>query len=986
MASIPELERYIRFQLSHLRSLNKHHVFEDLARHFARLRICENILPATGPVDSGGDQGRDFETYRSYLTSTPIATSTFLGKAGEKKIVFACSLQTAIQSKIKSDVRTICGGTERIDVVHYFCETDLPVSRRHELQLWARDEFNAELEIFDGQVLSEQLADLDVFWIAEEYLDVPAEMYPRIQEEPTTYTAFKQRWLIEDREPHNYADLSQIKYGIRRATFHRDAKPDLTRWLAKMETFLREGDSHELRRRAIYEIWVAALRGQNNLTVKKPLVEQYFAALDNLSCISDLEDASALLSYCSIAQLKGHFEIMPETLLQWTQSVVRHIEHSLDTAYGPGPRCRLLQIRGFAGCLPFRHGIIPYTDPQTAFDETLDWWLRLLEEVESAPLFPLENFAKLLCMATPFVGEDPRFLTLTSKVDDLLSSRTGGCVAAEKCHERAMAYYRSGRYLLAIRQLHQAKIKWFSAETLRESLLAMLILSDCYQKLSLVYAAKYYSAIVAYLAFSQDQEDVKPVLPQGLFSLVDSCYVAGEWLSFVHFGRLALGAHQRYNDNPSESQEHEDLEALLVHASILRLITRRFDPSLADKIAEMCDHWPIHPESLKGLENLLGEEHSYWRTTSLESLWEDSQKQLCGRPFCDVGNKRSIDWRALGIEWHVQFDNEYLTTLISEEFVATLQILLAELGGEDLCLLSTKAEIQCLITEHGQVDIDEQPSNEGSIWSIGFPKEWIQNPQHLDDLRSNIAALALEVLSRCSMLSFEAFQRRLGGALSEGLALKIFAVRPYAELYVQFLPLSMFEAVGRQALSPLRPDWEFNSVEHPELAWIDDPGPGYSSEKAREFLNNRYATLIRPIRLTLPRLLQDDGFRSLLQKLKEEGYLDWQILLMVSNIAVDYRVNALSSGNTSPEAQVTLLQELMFREETEDDVKVPADIFTEETFNLRKKLHLAAVARTWELLIHRDTPDFAALPRLLNVLYNNSTDDIAHEDLFLLSN
>src|SRR5262249_21859200 len=121
------------------------------SRQFAQLRICENILPATGPVGSGGDQGRDFETYRSCLISTPIATSTFLGMAGNTKIVFACSLQERIRSKIKEDVTTICSGNERIDAIYYFCEADLAIAQRHELQQWCRDDFNTALEIFTFQ-------------------------------------------------------------------------------------------------------------------------------------------------------------------------------------------------------------------------------------------------------------------------------------------------------------------------------------------------------------------------------------------------------------------------------------------------------------------------------------------------------------------------------------------------------------------------------------------------------------------------------------------------------------------------------------------------------------------------------------------------------------------------------------------------------------------------------------------------------------------
>jgi hypothetical protein len=54
--------------------------------------------------------------------------------------------------------------------VHYFCVADVPVARRHQLQAWARENHSLELEIHDGQALAENLAQKDVFWIAERYL------------------------------------------------------------------------------------------------------------------------------------------------------------------------------------------------------------------------------------------------------------------------------------------------------------------------------------------------------------------------------------------------------------------------------------------------------------------------------------------------------------------------------------------------------------------------------------------------------------------------------------------------------------------------------------------------------------------------------------------------------------------------------------------------------------------------------------------------
>lgn len=61
-----QLVGQIRFALQSMGEKNEYHRFEDLCRSFARERIAPNILPAVR-VASGGDQGRDFETFRSHL-------------------------------------------------------------------------------------------------------------------------------------------------------------------------------------------------------------------------------------------------------------------------------------------------------------------------------------------------------------------------------------------------------------------------------------------------------------------------------------------------------------------------------------------------------------------------------------------------------------------------------------------------------------------------------------------------------------------------------------------------------------------------------------------------------------------------------------------------------------------------------------------------------------------------------------------------------
>src|SRR5829696_7789384 len=100
MTDRAQLIGQIRFALEQLSERNSHHEWEHLCRHLARERICSNILPATGPVQAGGDQGRDFETFRTFLSLSSLAGQSFIGLIADKSIAFACTLEQNIVAKI----------------------------------------------------------------------------------------------------------------------------------------------------------------------------------------------------------------------------------------------------------------------------------------------------------------------------------------------------------------------------------------------------------------------------------------------------------------------------------------------------------------------------------------------------------------------------------------------------------------------------------------------------------------------------------------------------------------------------------------------------------------------------------------------------------------------------------------------------------------------------------------------------------------------
>jgi hypothetical protein len=150
-----QLEKRIRFALSILGESNSHHEFEALCLGLARRRITSNLLPATGPVSSGGDQGRDAESHWSNIPREPPGTSLFASPASTQRVVVACTIQaTDIPGKIRKDLASICGQGTPVDRVIYFTVTAVPARKRHDLIDEAARTHQVELEIWDAAALA----------------------------------------------------------------------------------------------------------------------------------------------------------------------------------------------------------------------------------------------------------------------------------------------------------------------------------------------------------------------------------------------------------------------------------------------------------------------------------------------------------------------------------------------------------------------------------------------------------------------------------------------------------------------------------------------------------------------------------------------------------------------------------------------------------------------------------------------------------------
>jgi hypothetical protein len=963
--SYESVKKHIKFLLSDLPSQNGHFTFEEICRHFSRQRIGVNILPATGPVAAGGDQGRDFETFKVFLKDAGSGdTSFYAGSVYSKTLAFACTTQKdGLPSKIKADVKNIVEQGTQVDGVYYFTSNNLPVSERHTITKWVHDTYKISLDIIDGEGLSEQLAEKNLFWIAEEYLKIPSEIFPPIED--VEYEKLKAKWKDYLPNHQNFSEFDDLKWVARGALFRELVKHDLLFWVEKLEAYSEiEGDI-PLKRKASYEAIAVRMRGTRTLSGKEDFVRKYFSHGDFTSPI-EVEDALVVLNYAEGGTRLGVAEFTQEELTEWRSRIESYVDERLKTEKNVAIQAILYETKGQ---LTINN---PYAD---TLSEGIGWWLKLADLIESTPTFPLERFSNILTVLVPFIGDHPQFDELTKRTDDLLSKRIGGFAAAEKSRDRSLEFYKKKQVIKAIKELHKAKEHWFANETLKGSLVAMLLLTKWYSELGLTYASKYYGMAVAYMAARGLDEETKAYLPRGLAQVASAEYEQGNWASFLERAEMVLRGMGTFSPNMDENKTTQEMfQKILFYTGNIAGLSKVVSPDLTDFVKERVASWGISDWT----DEVMQMAEEVWGKRPLLETTEILEENLTGNPFSDAGEERTAEWQQLGINWHVSWKNSFLETSKAEHFVAVLQIVLADLAREELYLLPVDAHIAIELEDREKFHIEQQHSNEEYRWKVLLPTAVPQGLEQVGDSNMEIFGVAVAMLAEISLLPNEKVLEKVKVAAQDGLTTKTFTVSSYETMYRDLTSGELFD----EATKLPKPKFKLDLTKrvHAELAWRNDLVSAYSKERSDEDIKNRYERSLRVVRLTLPKLNQAAEFKKTVAELRVAGWKDWHILMAVGSIAMNYRMQ--NSGAQTEEAMKRSMTEQLNGQEDEGSLPVPLSEFSKKDIELNLYMTMPSTLRHLDLDIKNGTPHKEGLKKFLGERYNYWSDDIEHHNLF----
>ena len=1001
-AGVLETRRQIRYELSQLSARNGHHDFEEMTRMLARNTVSRNILPATGPVSSGGDQGRDFETFRTQLSGQVLEIGEQIGIRNGDPVSFACTLQIeGIGSKIISDVaRIMSEGTEVTHIV-YYCEVDIPVRRRHELQDQAREAHGVHLEIFDGHGIAEQLSDWHLYWIAEEFLRLPARVLPSAPDRPDWYEDDLRRWRTSEHTPTTPGDLVDLSSCARYATFHEEAALDLPFWIEKLGELLREEVPTSVQQKACYEIAVAQLRGLLDLRPADHLVAQHIADAIESDEPSVLHDASVLLMYCIGARGRGLTNHNEQQIRDWNEQLQIRLIELLESAGQPGRRCYLLETLGWLRCQPDlvaarREGIeykLEPDIPRLSLEEieelasagpqepievplmdlrgALDAWEDMISLLPEARLFPVDQIGEIIRYSAPLLVADERYDSVVTTIDERIAEVAGAAAAASNARDRAMIFYRDGRLLDALRDVHRARIKWFSGETTRGLLLASLMTSQIYRELELPLAAKYYAMSVGLLVADQDQDLTAPAC----FLAATNDYHQAAWFSTLAFSDLAFRAHLTFTVDPYNQEIHTSLPFAFFELTVIRAIARAANEAYAVYVDQVLDAMGLNSVLDSFLDSM--DVPLWWESMGLEQLSERVVEQL-GRPaFSDGGEIRTISWRALGVDWSVQFRNNYETTIVAERLAAISQIAIAELSLEDPVLIPTHVNFQ--IETGAEEDELTCEKSEDEVWHVRIPiAPARQTGEDFENITTSMLAAVITVIQSISLLSQNEFSNLLESAMSHGLLAKLLNGSVYDVMYRLLIPESVFDAAPRMTCPPLISNESSGQPAQATLLEPKRPGRYFSQEEQLQHIRNRYLRLRELLPLTISALREDPAFLDVVERLRAAGWKDWHILLAIFNIGYNYRLSVLPQPTTVEEAR-QVSEQVMNNPETEP---APIYLFTEEAMRHALQVSYFSTLKHWGLEPHEGPYDVEAIEKLLTERYFYWDDDVPHDDPF----
>ncbi len=516
---------------------------------------------------------------------------------------------------------------------------------------------------------------------------------------------------------YNFGESFEIKSAVRYS--HSYKIEDIEFWINLLDEFLSKVKDNKIKNNLFYEKAYAMLKANKSWKPIEIELLEYFKSMKKENNLETLNQSSILFGIFYGEFQRERINSSIETVFEIREYLLNNLSEKIENSQTE-MRIANLEYSKFiveSGYTPEEYKLI------LSNDENLDeLWVnryfkglkRLLGILENVKFFDFNEFFntfKKFSEIVPIIREHKEFDDIFSKISNLKSKYEGNNSTITDLMRRGIELYDDEKYFQAIKRFNKIKNLSFNPDKLYTCIFSIYYLGECYNKLGFHYASKYYFMVVFHLANEMDVEYNTKQLTYNCgtdrIAMID--YNLNNDIEAIYFTSISIILREFFSLEGYELSMDKNKNAYILIKNALNSFSYSMQKSerLKEIIKEFYQSLDLLDFIEEGIERL---KFSY----SQEKIKKIDEKT--GGFFKDAEKLRKYSWLQLDINWTVKWDNIFIDTSLSEEFIAYLQIYLSTLKDIDII---SPTDIELRVIPSSKLDLQKINGN----FEIQIPNE-----------------------------------------------------------------------------------------------------------------------------------------------------------------------------------------------------------------------------------------------------------------------
>lgn len=574
---------------------------------------------------------------------------------------------------------------------------------------------------------------------------------------------------------YNFGEYFEIMSALRYAVSYSRGEAGF--WINLFNEFLSNTYDIQVKKKAFYERTYAMFKcGESWEPIEVEILE-FFNSMPNEKNLDILRKGALLFGiFCGEFEI-GRIKTSGTTLTEIRRKLLENLQMNIDNAITD---VRRVDLKYSKFIIESRYSIEEYELIKDGDLETIQKWLdnhfflinTLISELENISYFDFDEFYNTFIGYSerlPLIKDHPDYDQTFRRISDLKNNYEGIKSIVPELMKRAIELFNQRDYIKAIKQFHKVKNVSFNPNHLYTCINAIYYIGLCYEKLGLLYASKYYFMVVYHMAIETDCEYNTKQLSYalGLDSVALICFDLGSINEMIFYTALSLILRDAFSLTPIDYSNalNKTVIELLQYIILIIIYERKKKNEFIDflqNLLETFDLWGLIEKPLEKWEQEITKE----TLLQFEGMYETQ--------FNPSEDERSYSWNQLETKWTIKWKNNYIDTILTEEFIAYLQIYLSTL--KDIDIISSN-----------DIEIEIIPSNRFNLQKINGKFD-LEIPNEKDsDYFYRLSAIIHTIMEVKMIISRDQIITEIKPLFEEG-----YFSNYYSEIYKTLIPSDLF--------------------------------------------------------------------------------------------------------------------------------------------------------------------------------------------------